>query len=280
MIEQQLPIGEQYVSNNVELNSDNQQIIMITGPNMSGKSALLRQTALIVLMAQMGSFVPAESADLGIVDKVFTRVGASDNISSGESTFMLEMNETASILNNISERSLILLDEIGRGTSTYDGISIAWAIAEFLHQNPLKPKTLFATHYHELNEMSKSMERIKNFNVSIKETKDTILFLRKLVPGGSEHSFGIHVAKMAGMPKRVVDRANDVLKVLEATKTDEGISNKTEKITQDNMQLSFFQLDDPILESIREEILNTDINTLTPVEALMKLNEIKKKLGK
>lgn len=280
VIEQQLPIGEQYVSNNVELNSDHQQIIMITGPNMSGKSALLRQTALIVLMAQMGSFVPAQAADLGIIDKVFTRVGASDNISSGESTFMVEMNETASILNNISERSLILLDEIGRGTSTYDGISIAWAIAEFLHQSALKPKTLFATHYHELNEMSKSMERIKNFNVSIKETKDTILFLRKLVPGGSEHSFGIHVAKMAGMPKRVVDRANDVLKVLEATKTDEGISNKTEKITQDNMQLSFFQLDDPILESIREEIMNTDINTLTPVEALMKLNEIKKKLGK
>ncbi|WP_291090491.1 DNA mismatch repair protein MutS [Empedobacter sp. UBA7494] len=280
VIEQQLPIGEQYVSNNVELNSDHQQIIMITGPNMSGKSALLRQTALIVLMAQMGSFVPAQAAELGIIDKVFTRVGASDNISSGESTFMVEMNETASILNNISERSLILLDEIGRGTSTYDGISIAWAIAEFLHQSALKPKTLFATHYHELNEMSKSMERIKNFNVSIKETKDTILFLRKLVPGGSEHSFGIHVAKMAGMPKRVVDRANDVLKVLEATKTDEGISNKTEKITQDNMQLNFFQLDDPILDSIREEILNTDINTLTPVEALMKLNEIKKKLGK
>ncbi|MBW1617160.1 DNA mismatch repair protein MutS [Empedobacter falsenii] len=280
VIEQQLPIGEQYVSNNVELNSDHQQIIMITGPNMSGKSALLRQTALIVLMAQMGSFVPAQAADLGIIDKVFTRVGASDNISSGESTFMVEMNETASILNNISERSLILLDEIGRGTSTYDGISIAWAIAEFLHQSALKPKTLFATHYHELNKMSKSMERIKNFNVSIKETKDTILFLRKLVPGGSEHSFGIHVAKMAGMPKRVVDRANDVLKILEATKTDEGISNKTEKITQDNMQLSFFQLDDPILDSIREEILNTDINTLTPVEALMKLNEIKKKLGK
>lgn len=280
VIEQQLPIGEQYVSNNVELNAIDQQIIMITGPNMSGKSALLRQTALIVLMAQMGCFVPAESAELGIIDKVFTRVGASDNISSGESTFMVEMNETASILNNISERSLILLDEIGRGTSTYDGISIAWAIAEFLHQSVLKPKTLFATHYHELNEMSKSMERIKNFNVSIKETKDTILFLRKLIPGGSEHSFGIHVAKMAGMPKRVVDRANDVLKVLEASKTDEGFSNKTEKITQDNMQLSFFQLDDPILESIREEIINTDINTLTPVEALMKLNEIKKKLGK
>ena len=280
VIEQQLPLGEQYVSNNVELNQIDQQIIMITGPNMSGKSALLRQTALIVIMAQMGCFVPANAAEIGIVDKIFTRVGASDNISSGESTFMVEMNETASILNNISERSLILLDEIGRGTSTYDGISIAWAIAEFLHQSNLKPKTLFATHYHELNEMSKSMERIKNFNVSIKETKDSILFLRKLVPGGSEHSFGIHVAKMAGMPKVVVNRANDVLKVLEQTKTDEGIGNKTEKITQDNMQLSFFQLDDPILESIREEIMNTDINTLTPVEALMKLNEIKKKLGK
>ena len=280
VIEQQLPLGEQYVSNNVELNQVDQQIIMITGPNMSGKSALLRQTALIVLMAQMGSFVPAKAAEIGIIDKVFTRVGASDNISSGESTFMVEMNETASILNNISERSLILLDEIGRGTSTYDGISIAWAIAEFLHQTKLKPKTLFATHYHELNEMSKSMERIKNFNVSIKETKDTILFLRKLIPGGSEHSFGIHVAKMAGMPKVVVKRANDVLKVLEQSKTDEGISNKTEKITQDNMQLSFFQLDDPILDSIREEIMNTDINVLTPIEALMKLNEIKKKLGK
>ncbi|WP_333662576.1 DNA mismatch repair protein MutS [Chishuiella changwenlii] len=279
VIEQQLPIGEEYVSNHVELNQDNQQIIMITGPNMSGKSALLRQTALITLMAQMGSFVPAKAAELGIIDKVFTRVGASDNISSGESTFMVEMNETASILNNISERSLILLDEIGRGTSTYDGISIAWAIAEFLHQSKLKPKTLFATHYHELNEMSKSMERIKNFNVSIKETKDTILFLRKLVAGGSEHSFGIHVAKMAGMPVNVVNRANDVLKVLEASKTDEAISNKTEKITQDNMQLSFFKLDDPILESIREEIMNTNIDTLTPVEALMKLNEIKKKLG-
>lgn len=280
VIEQQLPLGEQYVSNNVELNQVDQQIIMITGPNMSGKSALLRQTALIILLAQMGSFVPADYAEIGIIDKVFTRVGASDNISSGESTFMVEMNETASILNNISERSLILLDEIGRGTSTYDGISIAWAIAEFLHQSNLKPKTLFATHYHELNEMCKSMERIKNFNVSIKETKDTILFLRKLVPGGSEHSFGIHVAKMAGMPPKVVKRANDVLKVLEQSKTDEGISNKTEKITEESMQLSFFQLDDPILESIREEIMNTDINTLTPVEALMKLNDIKKKLGK
>jgi len=280
VIEQQLPLGEQYVANNVELNQVDQQIIMITGPNMSGKSALLRQTALIVLMAQMGSYVPATEAEIGLVDKVFTRVGASDNISSGESTFMVEMNETSSILNNISERSLILLDEIGRGTSTYDGISIAWAIAEFLHQSNLKPKTLFATHYHELNEMSKSMERIKNFNVSIKETKDTILFLRKLVPGGSEHSFGIHVAKMAGMPKVVVNRANEVLKVLEQSKTDEGIANKTEKITKDNLQLSFFQLDDPILEAIRDEIMNTDINTLTPVEALMKLNEIKKKLGK
>ncbi|WP_322969104.1 DNA mismatch repair protein MutS [Faecalibacter sp. LW9] len=280
VIEQQLPLGEQYVSNNVLLNPIDQQIIMITGPNMSGKSALLRQTALIVLMAQMGCFVPATAAEIGIIDKVFTRVGASDNISSGESTFMVEMNETASILNNISERSLILLDEIGRGTSTYDGISIAWAIAEFLHQSNMKPKTLFATHYHELNEMSKSMERIKNFNVSIKETKDTILFLRKLVPGGSEHSFGIHVAKMAGMPKHVVARANEVLKILEQTKTDDQLGNKTEKLTEENMQLSFFQLDDPILESIREEIMNTDINTLTPVEALMKLNEIKKKLGK
>ena len=280
VIEQQLPLGEQYVSNNVLLNPIDQQIIMITGPNMSGKSALLRQTALIILMAQMGCFVPATAAEIGIIDKVFTRVGASDNISSGESTFMVEMNETASILNNISERSLILLDEIGRGTSTYDGISIAWAIAEFLHQSVMKPKTLFATHYHELNEMSKSMERIKNFNVSIKETKDTILFLRKLVPGGSEHSFGIHVAKMAGMPKHVVSRANEVLKVLEQTKSDDQLANKTEKLTEENMQLSFFQLDDPILESIREEIMNTDINTLTPVEALMKLNEIKKKLGK
>jgi len=280
VIEQQLPLGEQYVSNNVLLNPIDQQIIMITGPNMSGKSALLRQTALIVLMAQMGCFVPATAAEIGIIDKVFTRVGASDNISSGESTFMVEMNETASILNNISERSLILLDEIGRGTSTYDGISIAWAIAEFLHQSNMKPKTLFATHYHELNEMSKSMERIKNFNVSIKETKDTILFLRKLVPGGSEHSFGIHVAKMAGMPKHVVTRANEVLKILEQTKSDDQLGNKTEKLTEENMQLSFFQLDDPILESIREEIMNTDINTLTPVEALMKLNEIKKKLGK
>ena len=279
VIEQQLPLGENFVSNNVILNSVDQQIIMITGPNMSGKSALLRQTALIVLMAQMGSFVPAKNAEIGIIDKVFTRVGASDNISSGESTFMVEMNETASILNNISERSLILLDEIGRGTSTYDGISIAWAIAEYLHQSNLKPKTLFATHYHELNEMSKTMERIKNFNVSIKETKNSILFLRKLIPGGSEHSFGIHVAKMAGMPNVVVNRANEVLKILEKTKTNQEVAKGTEKITEESMQLSFFQLDDPILEAIRSEILNIDINTLTPVEALMKLNEIKKKLG-
>ncbi|WP_291077464.1 DNA mismatch repair protein MutS [Empedobacter sp. UBA5528] len=281
VIERNLPIGEDYITNDVYLDSDTQQIIIITGPNMSGKSALLRQTGLIVLMAQIGCFVPATQASIGIVDKLFTRVGASDNLSSGESTFMVEMNETASILNNISDKSLILLDEIGRGTSTYDGISIAWSIAEYLHNHPsAKAKTLFATHYHELNELTNSFSRIKNFNVSIKEVGNKVIFLRKLVPGGSEHSFGIHVAKMAGMPKRVVDRANDVLKILEATKTDEGISNKTEKITQDNMQLSFFQLDDPILDSIREEILNTDINTLTPVEALMKLNEIKKKLGK
>lgn len=280
VIEQQLPLGEQYVSNDVSLDTLEQQLIMITGPNMSGKSALLRQTALIVLMAQMGSFVPATSATIGIVDKIFTRVGASDNISSGESTFMVEMNETASILNNISERSLILLDEIGRGTSTYDGISIAWAIAEFLHQSKERPKTLFATHYHELNEMSKSMERIKNYNVSVKENKDTILFLRKLVPGGSAHSFGIHVAKMAGMPKWVLDRSNQVLKVLEKSHSNEEIVKKAEKITEESVQLSFFQLDDPILSALRDDIVNLDINTLTPVEALMKLNDIKKKLGK
>ena len=280
VIEKQLKPGENYVANSVSLVPAEQQIIMITGPNMSGKSALLRQTALIVLMAQMGSFVPAKNAQIGIVDKIFTRVGASDNISSGESTFMVEMNETASILNNLSERSLILLDEIGRGTSTYDGISIAWAISEFLHQHKFKPKTLFATHYHELNEMTKSFPRIKNYNVSVKEAKDTILFLRKLVSGGSEHSFGIHVAKMAGMPDWVLKRANEVLKTLESTHVNEEISNKTKKITEENMQLSFFQLDDPILEAIREELLGIDINTLTPVEALMKLNEIKRKLGR
>jgi DNA mismatch repair protein MutS len=258
---------------------------MITGPNMSGKSAILRQTALIVLMAQMGCFVPADSAKIGLIDKVFTRVGASDNISSGESTFMVEMNETASILNNISPRSLILLDEIGRGTSTYDGISIAWAIAEFIHENPkAKCKTLFATHYHELNEMSKRFERIKNYNVSVKETANKVLFLRKLSPGGSEHSFGIHVAKMAGMPPLVIQRAEQVLKDLETSHAEVGgkkqkaskklVSNGTE-----NMQLSFFQLNDPVLEQIHDELITIDINTLTPVEALMKLHEIKKLTG-
>lgn len=279
VIEKQLKPGETYIANSVSLVPNEQQIIMITGPNMSGKSALLRQTALIVLMAQIGSFVPAKSAEIGIVDKIFTRVGASDNISSGESTFMVEMNETASILNNLSERSLILLDEIGRGTSTYDGISIAWAISEYLHEGKFHPKTLFATHYHELNEMSKTFSRIKNYNVSVKETKDTILFLRKLVPGGSEHSFGIHVAKMAGMPQWIVKRAGEVLKTLENSQVNEKMAKKTEKITQENMQLSFFKLDDPILEDLREELLGIDINTLTPVEALMKLNEIKRKLG-
>lgn len=279
VIEKQLPPGENYIANSIALLPNEQQIIMITGPNMSGKSALLRQTALIVLMAQMGSFVPAKNAEIGLVDKVFTRVGASDNISSGESTFMVEMNETASILNNLSERSLILLDEIGRGTSTYDGISIAWAISEFIHEHRFRPKTLFATHYHELNEMAKSFHRIKNFNVSVKEANQTILFLRKLIPGGSEHSFGIHVAKMAGMPQWVLKRANEVLETLENTHVNEKISDKTRKISQENMQLSFFQLDDPILEALREELLGIDINTLTPVEALMKLNEIKRKLG-
>ena len=280
VIEKQLKPGENYIANSVSLVPKEQQIIMITGPNMSGKSALLRQTALIVLMAQIGSFVPAKSAEIGIVDKIFTRVGASDNISSGESTFMVEMNETASILNNLSERSLILLDEIGRGTSTYDGISIAWAISEFLHEGKIHPKTLFATHYHELNEMTQSFPRIKNYNVSVKETNDTILFMRKLVPGGSEHSFGIHVAKMAGMPHPILKRANEVLKTLESSQVNEKISDTTKKLTEENMQLSFFQLDDPILEAIREELLGIDINTLTPVEALMKLNEIKRKLGK
>lgn len=281
VIEQNLPIGEAYVSNNVYLDEDQQQIIMITGPNMSGKSALLRQTALIVLMAQMGSFVPAKSAKIGYVDKVFTRVGASDNISSGESTFMVEMNETASILNNISDRSLILLDEIGRGTSTYDGISIAWSIAEYIHQHPkYKAKTLFATHYHELNEMTTSFQRIKNFNVSVKEVNKKIIFLRKLVEGGSEHSFGIHVAKVAGMPKEVVDRANKILVKLEKSHGAEELSGKAKELAgESGMQLSFFQLDDPVLSQVKSEIKNLDINTLTPVEALMKLNEIKKLVG-
>jgi DNA mismatch repair protein MutS len=258
-------------------------MIMITGTNMSGKSAILRQTALIVLMAQMGSFVPADSAKIGLVDKVFTRVGASDNISSGESTFMVEMNETASILNNISARSLILLDEIGRGTSTYDGISIAWAIAEYLHENPkAKCKTLFATHYHELNEMQKQFSRIHNFNVSVKEMGEKVLFLRKLVAGGSAHSFGIHVARMAGMPNSVIARAEHVLKDLENSHA--SVGGKAKKIDaksskDGNMQLSFFQLNDPVLEQIHEELINIDINILTPVEALMKLNDIKKIIG-
>lgn len=281
VIEQNLPIGEEYISNDVYLDEESQQIIMITGPNMSGKSALLRQTALIILMAQMGSFVPAKSAEFGFVDKVFTRVGASDNISSGESTFMVEMNETASILNNISDRSLILLDEIGRGTSTYDGISIAWSIAEYLHQHPkFKAKTLFATHYHELNEMTGSFPRIKNFNVSVKELNKRIIFLRKLVEGGSEHSFGIHVAKVAGMPNEVVDRANHILERLEKSHGSEELSGKAKEIAAESgMQLSFFQLDDPVLSQVKDEIKNLDINTLTPVEALMKLNEIKKLVG-
>ena len=280
VIEQQLPIGEEYIANDVFLDRDQQQIIMITGPNMSGKSALLRQTALIVLMAQIGCFVPAEAAEIGLVDKIFTRVGASDNISKGESTFMVEMNETASILNNISDRSLILLDEIGRGTSTYDGISIAWAIAEYLHQHPSKAKTLFATHYHELNEMCKTFERIKNFNVSIKEVGSKIIFLRKLMPGGSAHSFGIHVAKLAGMPKTVVQRAGKIMHQLEQSHSVDEFGETAKAITkQDDMQLSFFQLDDPVLEQIRDEIQDLDIDTLTPVEALLKLNEIKKLSG-
>ncbi|QAR30112.1 DNA mismatch repair protein MutS [Ornithobacterium rhinotracheale] len=279
VIEQQLPPSSPYISNSVYLDDSEQQIMMITGPNMSGKSALLRQVALIVLMAQIGCYVPAKAAEIGIVDRIFTRVGASDNLSMGESTFMVEMNETAQILNNLTPKSLILLDEIGRGTSTYDGISIAWSIAEFLHQNKFRPKTLFATHYHELNEMAKSFKRIKNYNVSIKETKDSILFLRKLQPGGSEHSFGIHVAKLAGMPQAVLSRAKEVLKQLENAHAGQG--EKVKNIAaQEGIQLSFFQLDDPILVAIREEIEGTEIDTLTPVEALMKLNEIKKKLGK
>lgn len=318
VIEKQLPVGEEYIANDIYLDNQKQQIIIITGPNMSGKSALLRQTALIVLMAQMGSFVPAKHANLGLVDKIFTRVGASDNISSGESTFMVEMNETASILNNLSNRSLILLDEIGRGTSTYDGISIAWAIAEYIHENPsVKAKTLFATHYHELNEMTNSMHRVKNFNVSVKEVGNKVLFTRKLVPGGSEHSFGIHVAKMAGMPKKVLDRANQILAQLEGEREgkESGIGGSERKInlklggdkknqelriknqesgiknqegfveainkqpSTENLQLSFFQLNDPVLENVKDELQKTDINTLTPIEALMKLNEIKKMIG-
>lgn len=280
VIEKRLPIGEDYITNDVFLDNENQQIIIITGPNMAGKSALLRQTALIVLMAQMGSFVPAKDLEMGIVDKIFTRVGASDNLSSGESTFMVEMNETASILNNLSERSLILLDEIGRGTSTYDGISIAWAIAEFLHNHPeAKARTLFATHYHELNELSNSFNRIKNYNVSVKETGQKIIFLRKLVPGGSEHSFGIHVAKLAGMPPRIIGRANEILKRLEQERTGgEHIKDSIKKVQKQAYQLQMFAIDDPVLEKIRDMLNNLDVNTLTPVEALMKLDDIQRLL--
>ena len=278
VIEKQLPPDSPFIANDVYLDREMQQIIMITGPNMSGKSAILRQTALITLLAQIGSFVPAKEARLGIVDKIFTRVGASDNISMGESTFMVEMNEAASILNNISERSLVLLDEIGRGTSTYDGISIAWAISEYLHEHPSRAKTLFATHYHELNEMTETFDRIKNYNVSVKELKDTVLFLRKLVPGGSHHSFGIHVAKMAGMPQAVLDRANKIIKRLEKSHSSQELTEEMKSIAKDEMQLSFFKLDDPLLEQIKGEILEIDIDTLTPVEALMKLNEIKRML--
>lgn len=278
VIEKQLPLGEPYIANDVILDRDSQQMIMITGPNMSGKSAILRQTALIVLLGQMGSFVPAKAARIGVIDKIFTRVGASDNISMGESTFMVEMNETASILNNISNRSLVLLDEIGRGTSTYDGISIAWAISEYLHEHPARPKTLFATHYHELNDMCETFDRIKNYNVSVKELKDNVLFLRKLIPGGSAHSFGIHVAKMAGMPQHVLHRANKMLEQLEQTHGKQKTSDTLKDAANEELQLSFFNLDDPLLEEIKEEILHIDIDTLTPVEALMKLNEIKRML--
>ncbi len=280
VIEQNLPAGEVYITNDVYLDSESQQMMIITGPNMAGKSALLRQTGLLVLMAQMGSFVPAKEAHIGLVDKIFTRVGASDNLSSGESTFMVEMNETASILNNLSERSLILLDEIGRGTSTYDGISIAWAIAEFLHNHPTaQAKTLFATHYHELNELTNSFNRIKNFNVSVKEVGNKVIFLRKLIPGGSEHSFGIHVAKMAGMPPKLIARANEILKRLEQERTGgEHIKDSIKKVQAQAYQLQMFAIDDPVLEKIRDMLNNLDVNTLTPVEALMKLDEIQRLL--
>ena len=280
VIEKQLPVGESYIANDVYLDSESQQVIIITGPNMAGKSALLRQTALIVLMAQIGCFVPAEAASVGVVDKIFTRVGANDNISVGESTFMVEMNEAASILNNISDRSLILFDELGRGTSTYDGISIAWSIVEYIHEHAnAKAKTLFATHYHELNEMENSFKRIKNYNVSVKEVEKKVIFLRKLVRGGSEHSFGIHVAKMAGMPQSIVKRADEILKQLETDNRQADISSKPiGEIAshREGYQMSFFQLDDPVLSQVRDEIINTDVNNLTPIEALNKLNEIKK----
>lgn len=284
VIETEMAPGEQYIGNDVHLDNERQQIIIITGPNMAGKSALLRQTALIVLMAQMGCFVPADAASIGLVDKVFTRVGASDNISQGESTFMVEMNEAANILNNMTDRSLVLFDELGRGTSTYDGISIAWAIVEYLHECPVaKPKTLFATHYHELNELEKNFKRVKNFNVSVREQNQKVIFLRKLVPGGSEHSFGIHVAKMAGMPKSVVNRANEILKELEgASGSAQALAKPVQEIaqTREGYQLSIFQLDDPVLSQIRDELLNIEINNLTPIEALNKLNDIKKLLQK
>ena len=280
VIEKSLPLGEKYIPNDIFLDRESQQIMMVTGPNMSGKSAVLRQTAIICLLAQIGSFIPAKHAEIGVLDRIFTRVGASDNISAGESTFMVEMNESANILNNITERSLILLDEIGRGTSTYDGISIAWAIAEYLHQHPTQPKTLFATHYHELNEMQNSFSRIKNYHIAIQENKNNVIFLRKLVAGGSEHSFGIYVAKLAGMPTKVVNRAKEILKTLENSRSQDQNMESIKRVTEENLQLSFFQLDDPALESIREELTQIDINTLTPIEALMKLNKIKNMIGK
>ncbi|NLZ95401.1 MAG: DNA mismatch repair protein MutS, partial [Bacteroidales bacterium] len=279
VIETQLPPDDPFIANDVYLDNDSQQIIIITGPNMSGKSALLRQTALITILAQIGSFVPADSAKIGLVDKIFTRVGASDNISLGESTFMVEMNEASNILNNISERSLILFDELGRGTSTYDGISIAWSIVEYIHENPkARAKTLFATHYHELNEMEKSFKRIKNYNISVKEIDNKIIFLRKLVRGGSEHSFGIHVAQMAGMPPSITQRAESILHEMEQHNRKDGIGKPLDQIVEkrEGFQLSFFQLDDPILSQVRDEIINLDVNNLTPVDALNKLNEIKK----
>ncbi|MBP5171337.1 MAG: DNA mismatch repair protein MutS, partial [Bacteroidales bacterium] len=283
VIEQQLPDGEKYIANDVHLDSHTEQILMITGPNMSGKSALIRQTALIVIMAQMGCFVPAEAAKIGLVDKIFTRVGASDNISLGESTFMVEMTEAADILNNLSDRSLVLFDELGRGTSTYDGISIAWAIVEYIHEHPkYRAKTLFATHYHELNEMEKSFSRIRNYHVSVKEADNKVLFLRKLVKGGSEHSFGIHVAKMAGMPQSIVNRANDILQQFENQGAGKGAGTLSVKPVnslasqREGYQLSFFQLDDPVLSQVRDEIKNLDVNNLTPLEALNKLSEIKR----
>jgi len=281
VIEQELPLGEQYIPNDIMLDNERQQIIIITGPNMAGKSALLRQTALIVLLAQVGCFVPAESAKIGLVDKIFTRVGASDNISLGESTFMVEMTEASNILNNVSSRSLVLFDELGRGTSTYDGISIAWAIVEYLHENQKAghPRTLFATHYHELNEMEKNFKRIKNYNVSVREVDGKVIFLRKLVKGGSEHSFGIHVAEIAGMPRSIVKRAGVILKQLESDNAQVGTAGKpTAEIanSREGMQLSFFQLDDPVLCQVRDEILGLDVNNLTPLEALNKLNDIKK----